>query len=50
LPQFYGEFGVWISFPLADIISTIITGYFLRKEVKTTLMVDEKSNQDIKVT
>lgn len=41
LPQFYGEFGVWISFPLADILSTIITGYFLRKEVKTTLMVDE---------
>jgi putative MATE family efflux protein len=50
LPQFYGEFGVWISFPLADILSTIITGYFLRKEVKTTLMVDEKSNQDIKAT
>lgn len=50
LPQFYGEFGVWISFPLADILSTIITGYFLRKEVKTTLIVDEKSNQDIKAT
>jgi putative MATE family efflux protein len=50
LPQFYGEFGVWISFPLADILSTIITGYFLRKEVKTTLMVDEKSTQDIKTT
>jgi len=50
LPQFYGEFGVWISFPLADILSTIITGYFLRKEVKTTLMVDEKSTQDIKAT
>jgi Na+-driven multidrug efflux pump len=50
LPEFYGEFGVWISFPLADILSTIITGYFLRKEVKTTLMVDEKSTQDIKAT
>ncbi len=38
LPKFYGEFGVWISFPLADVISTLVTGYFLNKEVKTDLV------------
>jgi putative MATE family efflux protein len=37
LPNYYDEFGVWISFPLADILSTIVTGYFLRREVKKTL-------------
>lgn len=29
LPEFYGELGVWISFPIADISSTIITAWFL---------------------
>lgn len=33
LPQFFGVFGVWISFPIADVLSTILTGYFLNKEV-----------------
>lgn len=37
LPEFYGVFGVWISFALADFLSTIVTGYFLRREVKKTL-------------
>lgn len=37
LPLYYGEFGVWISFPLADILSTIITAYFLNREIVTTL-------------
>ena len=37
LPEFYGVFGVWISFALADVLSTIVTGYFLRREVKKTL-------------
>lgn len=37
LPLYYGEFGVWISFPLADILSTIITAYFLNREVVSTL-------------
>jgi putative MATE family efflux protein len=31
LPSYYGELGVWISFPIADILSTIITAYFLWK-------------------
>ena len=42
LPKFYGEFGVWISFPISDILATIVTGYFLRKEVKLKLVDTEK--------
>lgn len=38
LPVYYGELGVWISFPLADILSTIITAYFLNREIKRTLV------------
>ncbi|MDO7172232.1 MATE family efflux transporter [Mariniflexile sp. AS56] len=38
LPQFYGELGVWISFPISDVLSTIVTAYFLNREVKTNLI------------
>lgn len=34
LPSYYGTFGVWISFPIAELTSTIVTAYFLRREVK----------------
>ena len=37
LPHFFGEIGVWISFPLADVLSTIVTGYFLNREIRRTL-------------
>ena len=37
LPKFYGELGVWMSFPISDILSTIVTYYFLRREVKLKL-------------
>ena len=37
LPLYFGELGVWISFPIADVLATIVTGYFLRKEIKTNL-------------
>lgn len=37
LPGFYGELGVWISFPIADVLSTIVTGYFLNREIRKTL-------------
>jgi putative MATE family efflux protein len=33
LPNFLGIFGVWIAFPIADVFSTIVTGYFLTKEM-----------------
>jgi len=38
LPKFYGELGVWISFPIADVLATIVTGYFLNREVRTQLL------------
>ncbi|WP_026809384.1 MATE family efflux transporter [Arenibacter latericius] len=39
LPNYMGELGVWISFPIADALATLVTGYFLRKEVRKTLSV-----------
>jgi Na+-driven multidrug efflux pump len=38
LPNFLGELGVWISFPISDVLATIVTGYYLRKEVQQTLV------------
>lgn len=37
LPNFFGIFGVWIAFPIADVLSTMLTGYFLTKEMNTKL-------------
>ncbi|SFN45626.1 putative efflux protein, MATE family [Bizionia echini] len=37
LPKFYGEIGVWISFPIADVLSTIVTAFFLKREVTLKL-------------
>ena len=39
LPLWYGELGVWIAFPVADLLSTILTAYFLRKELKKNLKI-----------
>lgn len=41
LPRFFGLFGVWISFPIADILSTIVTALFLRKEMRAELREKE---------
>jgi putative MATE family efflux protein len=49
LKEFYGIDGVWMSFPIADISSTIITAFFLWKAMKKLQnapeqeMVDQKS-------
>ncbi len=37
LPLFIGELGVWISFPIADILATLVTGFYLRKEIRINL-------------
>jgi len=37
LPMYYGVDGVWWSFPIADTLSTIITVWILRREVKKSL-------------
>jgi putative MATE family efflux protein len=34
LPQFYGELGIWMAFPISDVLATIITALFLNKELK----------------
>ncbi len=37
LPQFYGVNGVWMSFPIADISSTLVTYIYLKREVRLNL-------------
>ena len=37
LPQLIGELGVWLSFPIADVLATVVTGIYLRKEIKSNL-------------
>ncbi len=37
LPNFFGIFGAWIAFPISDVLSTLITYYFLNREMKTVL-------------
>lgn len=37
LPNFLGIFGVWVAFPISDTLSTLLTAYFLKKEMNTKL-------------
>ena len=37
LPLWLGELGVWLSFPISDVLATIVTGYYLRREMKREL-------------
>ncbi|WP_204344392.1 MATE family efflux transporter [Psychroserpens algicola] len=37
LPLFFGELGIWMSFPISDVLSTLVTAFFLRREVKLKL-------------
>ena len=41
LPQFYGALGVWIAFPISDVLSTLVTAFFLHREVKLNLLPKE---------
>ena len=43
LPKFFGELGVWMAFPAADILSTIVTGFFLNREIKKNLLPSTSS-------
>ena len=38
LPLFFGTLGVWLAFPLADLLATIVTVYFLNKAIRKELM------------
>nr|BFF41015.1 MATE family efflux transporter [Tenacibaculum mesophilum] len=37
LPKFYGINGVWMSFPIADVLSTVLTYAYLKREVRLHL-------------
>ncbi len=39
LPRYIGVLGIWIAFPIADTLSTILTGYFLNREVRRSLKI-----------
>lgn len=41
LPIFFGELGIWIAFPVSDVLSTIVTAYFLNREIKLNLLPKE---------
>lgn len=38
LPYYWGILGIWLAFPIANVLSTAVIIYFLNKEVKTTLI------------
>mgnify|MGYP003641065599 FL=1 len=37
LPNFFGIFGVWVAFPISDVLSTLLTAFLLRKEMNKNL-------------
>ena len=37
LPKFYGINGVWMSFPIADLLATLVTYLYLNREIKKNL-------------
>ena len=39
LPTHYGILGVWLSFPIAEVLATIVTVIFLRKEIQKNLII-----------
>lgn len=43
LPKFYGELGVWMAFPISDVLATLVTVYFLHREVKLNLLPKESN-------
>lgn len=42
LPNYYGELGVWLSFPLSDLISTIVTGLYMKREIRSKLLLEDE--------
>jgi putative MATE family efflux protein len=43
LPPFFGLNGVWWSFPIADVLSAIVTYWYLRREMKLNLVISNDS-------
>lgn len=40
LPFWFGEMGVWYAFPISDVLSTLVTAYFLKMEVSKNLKLN----------
>lgn len=40
LPLYFGEIGVWMAFPVADVLSTLVTAFFLNREIRHRLKPD----------
>ena len=38
LPPYIGLNGVWLSFPIADLLSTLVTIYFLNRSIRKELI------------
>ena len=38
LPHFFGVDGIWFSFPISDIMSSIVTWYFLKRDIHKRLV------------
>ncbi len=47
LPHYLGLFGVWVSFPIADVLSTIVTAWFLKKEMNKLDRQDEDAHMQM---
>ena len=42
LPKYYGIDGIWLIWPISDIIISLFTGYFLKKNIKELKIKQEK--------
>lgn len=46
LPQYWGVYGIWWAFPIADVLSAFITGYYLLKAYRQ-LRTDKEVMMDL---
>lgn len=38
LPRYFSVYGIWLAFPIADVLSAVVTWWFLHREVHTHLI------------
>ena len=39
LPIYFGVLGVWLAFPIAEVLATVVTVIFLTKEIRKNLII-----------
>ena len=47
MPVFYGELGVWMAFPISDVLATLVTAYFLNREIIKNLNPEINSQENM---